>query len=210
MATLAELHARLALDLNRDDLGAGGELEQAKLDAVAEAVEAYADELFWFNRASGTVATAASSATVALPAGMRLVQAVSCDGRLLARVPLEDIAYRTEAGRPTHWAMNDGTIQLWPVPNAVHALAVSGVAELGLPALGASNGWTTEAYRLILNEAKMSLCAGPLRDPEGMALARSMRDDSLARLRRDSRTRAQAPLRTDLPAGRGFNIVEGG
>jgi len=54
MSTLAELKTRIILDTNRDDMGAGGELEQALADAIADAIEFHAGTLFWFNRASGT------------------------------------------------------------------------------------------------------------------------------------------------------------
>ena len=40
-----QLYARIILDLNRDDMGSGGELEQAKIDAVADAIELHAGEL---------------------------------------------------------------------------------------------------------------------------------------------------------------------
>src|SRR4051812_45852643 len=80
MATLTQLYARIILDTNRDDMGSGGELEQAKIDAVADAIARHASEFFWFNRASGTVTTVAGTATAALPAGMRIAQIVSRQG----------------------------------------------------------------------------------------------------------------------------------
>jgi hypothetical protein len=207
MATLAQLYTRIILDTNRDDMGSGGELEQAKIDAVAAAIALYAGEEFWFNRASGSVNTVAGTATIALPAGMRSAHRITYSGAPLERVQLRDIQGLTDSGQPTRWADDDGAIRLWPNPNAVYALSLFGTADLGVPA--STNEWTTEAYELILNEAKVILCRGPLRDPEGLALAKDGREEALAALRRESRGRASIELTTDLGGTGGFNIVTG-
>ena len=54
MATLAQLKTRIILEVDRDDLGSGGEAEQALIDACTDAIEHYSGEEFWFNRASGS------------------------------------------------------------------------------------------------------------------------------------------------------------
>lgn len=212
MATLTELYARIVLDTNRDDMGSGGELEQAKIDAVADAIERHAGELFWFNRASGAVSTVAGVATVALPAEMRIAEAVTYLGAALRKVPLEKIQKAEDstasvAGPPCLWAEDGAAIHLWPMPDAAYALAVYGIAELGVPA--SENGWTVEAFRLILAEAKKILCRGPLRDPDGLALAADEAREALTGLRRESRRRGAAPLAADLPAPSAFSILAG-
>jgi len=212
MATLDQLYTRLILDLARDDMGVGGELEQAKIDAVADAIEAHADTLFWFNRASGTAATVAATAALALPAGMRIALLVTCRGAELAKVGLEEIqAGDTSAsGPPARWAEDEGAIHLQPTPDAAYALSVHGIAEIGVPATGGNaNAWTTEARELILAEAKIRLCRGPLRDPDGLALARDARGEALGRLRRETARRRSAPMATDLPVPAGFDIRTG-
>jgi hypothetical protein len=136
---------------------------------------------------------------------MRIAKQISYNQIALAKLPLEDIQYLTATGLPTQWAENDGSIQLYPVPDAAYTLTLYGVADLGVPVT--TNEWTTEAYELILNEAKMILCRGPLRDPDGLALARDGRDEALAALRRETRSRAASGLTTDLPAScGGYNI----
>ena len=212
MATLSELYARIILDTNRDDMGAGGELEQAKIDAVADAIEMHAGELFWYNRASGTASTVAGTATVALPAGMRIAQVVTWLGTPLRRIPLEKIqaaeyVSAPVTGPPCRWAEDDGAIHLWPIPAAAYPLAVHGIADLGVPA--EENGWTVEGYRLILAEAKKILCRGPLRDPEGMALAADEAREALTGLRRETGRRGGAPPAVDLPAPAAFDIRAG-
>src|SRR4051812_46550197 len=173
MATLAQLKTRIMLDTARDDLGVGGELAQALADAIADAVEAYADEPFWFNRASGNVSITVSGGTVALPAGMRSAGLVSRDGVALRKVPLASLQGRSETGYPSLWAEEGGALRLWPIPDAGYTLALFGIAELGLPEdPDTANAWTQEGGRLILACAKKILYRGSLRDPDGMALAR--------------------------------------
>lgn len=209
MATLAQLYTRIILDTNRDDMASGGELEQAKIDAVADAIEFHADEQFWFNRASGTGNTTAADATLAMPTGIRVANVVSYLGNELTPVPLDTIEHRTETGIPTKWAENEGTIQLWPIPDGTYALYVYGLATAEAPASASSNIWTTEAYRLILATAKKFLCRGPLRDPEGAGLATIDEEEALTKLRRETRRRGRANLVTDIPIPTGFNIVTG-
>ena len=215
MATLDQLYTRLILDLNRDDMGAGGELEQAKIDAVADAIEGHADELFWFNRTNGTASTVAGSASVALPAGMRIAELVTWLGAALPKVALAAIEAAVNpavplAGPPAQWAEEAGAIHLFPTPNAAYALGVYGLAELGVPGSGSgANGWTNEGFRLILAEAKKILCRGPLRDPDGLALAKDAAAEALTKLRRETRRRGVAWPATELSAPRAYNILAG-
>lgn len=208
MATITQLYTRLILELDRaDDMGSGGTLEQAKIDAVTRAIEHHADELFWFNRLSGTATTVASTATVAVPSGMRLPLQVSYNQSPLTKVQLEDIQHLTATGTPTAWADNEGAIQLSPIPDGAYTLYVFGVEELGLPAT--TNAWSTTAYDLTIAEAKLRLCRGVLRDPEGAQLAFGEREEALGHLRRETRRRAAVGLTTDLPVPTGFNILTG-
>jgi hypothetical protein len=207
MATLTQLYTRLILETNRDDMGSGGEAEQAKVDAVARAIEFHADELFWFNRKTSTKDTVASTATIALPTGMRCAVQLSYNGTPLQKVQLEDIQYLEETGLPTKWAENDGAVQLWPIPDAVYTLDVFGIADLGVPA--STNEWTTEAYDLIDATARKILYRDYFRDVEGNALAVAAEEEHLAKLRRETRKRGHTPLRSDIPVPSGFNINTG-
>ena len=210
MGTLGQLYARLILDTDRDDMAAGGELAQARIDAVADAVEQHSDEQFWFNRASAEATTTGGGAALALPAGIRIAGLVALGGEPLAKVALERIEHRTETGRPTCWAENEGAIQLWPVPDGAYALSVHGLASTAVPPdESESNHWTSEARRLILATAKKILYRGSLRDPEGYALARDEEGEALARLRRETRRRDRAGLACDLPVRTGFDILAG-
>lgn len=211
MATLAATKTKIILQIDRDDMGTSAALEQALVDAIERSIEFYADERFWFNQTSAPESTSADDATLAIDSTLRTVERVSYDGELLTKVSLEDIQHRTETGLPTHWAENDGAIHLWPIPDATYVLTQYGLAELGAPSSAASNAWTTDALDLICASARKYLCRGYLRDPEGAALAASEEMEVLAKLRRESRKKAQTPLRTDVPAmaGSRFNINRG-
>lgn len=209
MATLAETKTRIIAELDRDDMSGGGELETVLTSAIDRAIEFHADELFWFNRKTATVATAAGSPTVSLPSGMRLATFISCDQAPLGQVALSEIEHRTTSGRPAAWAENEGAIQLHPVPDGSYTLKVSGIEELGTPASAASNAWTTTALDLIVETAKKFLCRGVLRDAEGAAFAAEAEQEHLAKLRRESRRRGQVLPTTDLPASPAFNIITG-
>lgn len=203
MATLTALYTRIILDIDRDDMGSGGSLEQAKIDAVADAIAQYKMEQFWFNRASGSGNTSADDATLAMPSGVFYPNVVSYDGEALVRVPLHEIEHRTETGIPEYWAENEDTIQLWPIPDGVYAITVNGLADIDAPASGGdSNIWTTEAYNLILNAAKRILAEGPLHWPERVGSFLAAEERALKALRRESMHRRAAKLRSDLPPGR--------
>jgi hypothetical protein len=209
---LSQLYARLILDTNRDDMGPGGELEQAKIDAVADAIEMHAGTPFWFNLISGSVETVPGTALVPLPAGMRSATAVVWLGAPLRKLPLGKIQAAENSaspvsGPPCRWAEDGGAIHLWPMPDAAYPLAVHGIADLGVPA--EANAWTVEGCRLILAEAKKILCRGPLRDPDGLALAADEAREAFAALRRETGRRGGAPASADLPAPAGFDVGAG-
>ena len=198
--TLTALYTRLILELNRDDMGSGGEAEQAKIDAVARAVEFHSDEEFWFNRKSGTTVTVASAATAVMPTGMRIPLVVSYLGLALEKVALDTIQYLTNTGSPpTKWAENEGAIQLWPIPSGVLTLSVQGIAEIAVPAAGADNEWTTYALDLIDATARKILYRDYFRDVEGSQLAAIAEQEALTKLRRESRRRGRVGLKSDLP-----------
>lgn len=203
MATLTALYTRVILQTNRDDMGSGGALEQAKIDAVAQAVEDYSDWQFWFNRASGTGNTSASTATIAMPTGIRTPEVVTYLGAALNKVPLNEIEYRTETGIPSLWAEDEGTIHFWPIPNGTYAIYVYGTASTGVPASGSdSNIWTTEAYDLIVAATCKRLYRDYFRDVDGATLAQVAEDRALAKLQRETRRRDIAPMYSDVPRSR--------
>jgi hypothetical protein len=207
MATYADLKTRIADDLSRDDMGSGGEAESALVRAIASAVEQTANEEFYFSHSSGTAATVAGTGYVSVPASLRVVETVSYLDQPLIHVPLDSFESYTDAGLPTRWAQDGSLIRLWPVPDAVYSLAVYGTSEVAAPTLDAdSNIWTNEAADLIAARAKIILCRFPLRDPEGLQMARDEERDALTALRADTSRRRRTPLRASDLEGRRYNI----
>lgn len=204
MATLTALYTRVILQTNRDDMGTGGALEQAKIDAVAQAVEDWSDEQFWFNRASGTGNTTANVATIAIPTGIRTPEVVSYLSQPLQRFPLSAMEYDIlTTGIPTAWAEDEGAIHLWPIPNSTYAIYVYGTASTGVPASGSdSNIWTTEAYDLIVATTCKRLYRDYLRDLDGATLSVAAENDALDKLLRETRKRGTSPLYSDVPQRR--------
>jgi hypothetical protein len=199
MATLADLKTRIAEELVRDDMGADGDNEDTLARAIDSAISYYADELQWFNDSTGTASTVAATATVSLPTGMRYATQVSYSEEPLTKATLDDILIYDDTGQPSHWAMDGDVIRLFPIPDAVYALSVQGVADFD------DVTFPPEHYDLIAARTKVILCRFPLRDPEGLALARDEERDALDRVRRESRKRRSVPLRTEF-GGRSYNI----
>lgn len=193
--TLGDLKTRILTETDRDDLGAGEALEAQLALCIARAVEHYSDQRFWFNRAAGSRTTSNAVATVAMPAGVRVAEAVAYGGAPLIKTSVEAIEHRSESGQPSHWAQSGDTIQLWPIPNGIYSLAIYGIAQIDPPAGdGASNAWTSEAQDLIAARTRFLLFRDVLRDVEGTQLAAQAEGEALSRLLKESRRRAAQPL----------------
>ncbi|MGE5721542.1 MAG: hypothetical protein ACM3YM_03700 [Sphingomonadales bacterium] len=195
--SLGDLMSRIIDETDRDDLGSGGALSNQLALCIERAIEFYSDEAFWFNRAAATATTANGSATVPLPSEIRAADTVSCNGCALRKVPVRDLEYRTESGRPSLWAMDGDAIRLWPTPDAAYPIGIYGVARIDPPGSdGAANAWTTEAQDLIAARTRFLLFRDVLRDGEGAQLAAQAEGEAIDRLRRETRRRAVTPLRS--------------
>src|SRR4029079_3681022 len=131
-------------------------------------------------------------------------------GKALRKVPLEKILAAENSSAPVSgpaglWAEGGGAMPRSPMPDAAYPLAISGIADLGVPA--GTNAWTVEAYRLILAEAKRILCRGALRACHRIGLAADAAREALPALRRETRRRGAAAPSVDLPAPVRFNIA---
>jgi len=197
MATLLELKTRIQLETKKDDIASGGESETALTTAITQAIAFYSDRQFWFNRGSGYRTTTPASATIDMPSGVRYPDTVVYSGEALLDTSLEAIEYRTETGIPSRWAENEGSIQLWPIPDAAYTIYVYGLASTGIPATdGDSNIWTTEAYDLIAARTRYLLFRDLWRDTEGWQAETMTMAEELSRLMRETRRRGQQTLRS--------------
>lgn len=120
--------------------------------------------------------TTAAAAALATAANIhRLHIAGSSRFPLIRQSPaqLDDLAITATAAKPTHWSYFASNIRLYPIPDAVYAIAVSYTQRLtALSADGDTNAWTSDAFDLIKAEAKMILALEVLHDAEMAARMR--------------------------------------
>lgn len=195
MATYSTLKTRIITETHRSDLSTdfATVLDQHVADAVAE----FAHERFYFNTVRTTANTVASTATVALPSGVRIIDRVFYDGEL-RKVALTDVPEEQTEGVPTAWADYASGIWLDPIPDAIYALTIVGIADVAAPSAGSDdNIWTNQAAKLIGKQVQATLFRDVFRDTEQAAVAFGAAQMELKRLKRESTRRAKAPMTVD-------------
>lgn len=206
MATYLELRQRIITELARDDLE--DDLVTTLAKHCEQACEYYADTKFWFNSVITTVDTVANTATVAIPAGVRIIERVTVPAydTCLREVTLMELGDDTIYALPSCYSYYNDTMRFYPIPDQAYTLNIYGVSQVDTPSADDdTNIWTTEAEHLIAAHVKASLCRGVFRDPEGYQLAAGEVTDALRRLRRETARRLETPLRPGRPSRR-YNI----
>ena len=113
------------------------------------------------------------------------------------------------SGLPDRYAYYNDTLKLYPVPDAVYAMEITGLAQIAAPAAdGDSSAWTNEAQDLIVARASFTLYRDQFRDTTGAQIAAGAAAEALGRLKRETARRLTTPLRAGRPR-RGFNINHG-
>lgn len=173
MGTLGEMKQRIATELRRDDL------TEDIANAINDAIRFHERRRFWFNQSrSLTFTTVPGQVAYGAAAGSFIPGVVRIDDIFLpeanstyplTRYAVDDFELvsggPTNPGQPTCWTYADGTVRLFPAPDAAYAMRV--LAHYRLPALSGnddSNVWTTEAEELIRSHAKMLLFLDVLED----------------------------------------------
>jgi len=195
MATYTTLKTRIITETHRSDLSTdfATVLDQHVADAVAE----FAHERFYFNTVRTTANTVASTATVALPSGVRIIDRVFYDGEL-RKVALTNVPEEQSEGVPTAWADYASGIWLDPIPDAIYALTIVGIADVAAPSAGSDdNIWTNQAAKLICKQVQATLFRDVFRDTEQAAVQFGAAQMELRRLKRESARRAKAPMTFD-------------
>jgi hypothetical protein len=198
MPTLAQLKARIANDLTRDDL------TDQIANVIPDAIAAYANERFWFNVSRNfTFATVAGQAAYGAADLATIADFIRIDAIFLPQnqsiYPLDRFepadfeviaGGMSGGGRPTAFTYIDQQIRLWPTPTAIYPLRVH--AHYRLPALstdGDSNAWVTDAERLIRTHARMLLYLNVLEDIDGATRMQAQIPGLLADLRQETSAR---------------------
>jgi hypothetical protein len=206
MATLADLKTRIITEMVRDELS--DDLAAQMLVHIQKACRYYQNEKFWFNSIITSAVTVPSTATVNVPASMLRVDRVTIPAYYteLTEVTLGDLEYDTVESIPRGYAYYNDALKLYPIPDAVYTLELTGLAEVAAPAVDADTSiWTNEAGDLIVARTKMTLYRDQFRDPEGTQLAQADVQEVFAQLKRETARRLETRLRVRNPR-RGYNI----
>lgn len=191
MGTYLDLINRIADESLRPDMSG-----QIKL-CVQEAIAHHEVERYWFNqfrdRTFDTVpgrefydGTDLSDipdlleldAVTITNGGARMILSSSSYGEIEAI----SVAVGTR-GQPTRYAFWGQMLRLYPVPDAVYAVRLSGLFKLpALAADGDQNAWTNEAEDLIRHRAKSILYSQYLRDDANAARAAALEGAARDRL----------------------------
>lgn len=201
MVTWATQKARIADEMVRNDIAAGGAREHLLEKHYQDAVEYYANEKFWFNSIRTTVNTVSGTQTVTIPATVQTIERLTypANNLELIETTMGELDDRTDGGSPEFYAYYNDQIYLWPKPDAIYTLGVYGIAKVAAPTTDTDdNIWTNEAAALIRAHTKMTLYRSVYRDPEGTQLAMAEAKDAYDTLKRETAKRLRTQLRMPM------------
>lgn len=213
MATWGQMKARIANEIARSDL------TSEIAEAMKSAVRFYRyTERFWFGEYRSTFSTVAAQEWYTDAQTSYSLMYLAGDDSLTITEnnipqPLRKISFEemealsvgsTTQGIPTHYCFYRQQLRLYPVPDAVYTLTLSGnrayissgfrtfpytgVPPVGTyddtaPEDGAEGFWTTEAEELTRLTAKIDLFMNVIRDPSEAATLVPRRDQVLVAMR---------------------------
>lgn len=193
MTTLAQMKARIADELARDDLSS------QIAYAINDAISAFEDDRFLFNeRRTNTFSTVAlqefyDEADAAFIGTITKIDYLACyvgnqPYQLLPMRPVDMEHFSTNGtstGQPSWYGLYDRKIRFYPVPDAAYTIRVAATVDLAPPATDreANNPWMTTAERLIRSRAKMELALHVLRDLELAATMQQAVDEAFIQLK---------------------------
>lgn len=176
MTTFGTMQTRIATELRRSNLTA--EIQ----DAIQTVIKRYNSKRFWFNEdRSVTFSTVAgqefySSSDNANIPNFSQIDAVTLTRTATDRYPLEPRTFAeleqwsdssTSTGLPSSWAYYANQLRLYPIPNAVYTVRISGVKRGStLSATADTNFWMTDGEELIRTAAKAELYRHVIRGTE--------------------------------------------
>lgn len=164
-ANLGGLRTRIITETNRDDLS--DELATALDSVIADAIEHYAAERWWFTEARDTSTTTAASQYTDRPSGARLIDKpflvignVRYDLNKRDREWIEGMYTSPLSGQPTDYCEMGTQVRWWPTPSSAYDIVWMDVVDataLDYSDATSSNAWTTYAPQLISARARMML-----------------------------------------------------
>lgn len=197
MGTLAELKARIANELNRDDL------TDEIAHAINAAIRTHGRRRFWFLEGRQTRTLTAESEYVSLPSGTRNIDLVQLqDGdtwyplQCVSLAELDDLqGMNVTDSEPTHYAIQYSQMRLYPTPDQGYTLSLIGTFDLTLTNDDDSNAWTTEAEDLIAATVRKRICRDILIDETRAMLAQGAETEALNELIDETNRRLSTGVR---------------
>ena len=195
MTTFASLRSAVADDLERSDLTTQIGTE------INNAIREYSRRRFWFSQSRTlTFSTVAAQEFYGTSDSASIPRIVEADKVILTdgsnRYPLCQVdndtmemmdTPSTADNRPTHWAYVQGEIRLWPTPNAVYSIRVTGlIAPEALSDDSDSNIFTLNAFDVIRHSARRRVMSNTLKDLEGASVASEAERAALSSLNTQS------------------------
>jgi hypothetical protein len=201
MATLGDLKARVISETTRDDLA--DDLAAQFQNIIAQAIDQYANERWWFNESRQILYTQAGVQTIPWPSGVRTIDGLYLEQNAgNTRWPLtvrsidefESLMQPAVIGQPTDYLVKNLLLYLFPTPGQVYWLALDALLDVAPPLVldTDSNFWTNQGQDLIAAQVKVRLYRDYLSavatDPR-LALALGQEAAAYSRLRAESTRR---------------------
>ena len=184
VSTYAQLQSRIADDLNRTDLTS--QIQQC----ILLAIQHYKKERFWFNETNATATATVSSAQLAAPTDLLVIDKlyIVISGKnveLIARGLNEIIEFRaTTNGRPRAFCYYRNQFELDRLCDQAYTMNLNYLKELtALSSSSDSNGWTIDGEDLVVFHAEKKLYANVIKDSVKAALCDQQERDALTELR---------------------------
>lgn len=192
MATLSDLKTRIITETNRDDLN--DELADALNLCIAQSIDFYKNQRFWFNELRSTSTLTAGSEYTAIPADFVyidqlriIIGGVRYEMTKNAMEEIESLYSVPLTGQPTNWAEWVYQARVWPTPNIDYTLIWLGIKNV-TPALdfedgNSTNEWLVSGYDLIDARTRFLLYRDYFRDDQGMQIAKAAETEALSNLK---------------------------
>lgn len=194
MATLATMKDRIARETRRSNIAT------QIAEAISTAIDHYQGERLWFNVTRElTIPTvvnqqfysATDDADIGVLEKIDHVHIETADlqtFKLYEEPPeiIERLSQQgTETGEPRYYCFYDNRLRLYPVPDDVYTIRISGQRTTAAPASDseAGNPWMVEAERLIRFRALFELFAHVIVDMERAQIASGAAEEALTHMR---------------------------
>lgn len=184
MATITELKAKIADDINRTDL------TSQISDAVQQAVDFYSVEALWFQEERASNTTEQGEPLYELPEDFLSLHTLYVTVNS-AKYPLNQMQMaQFEArhiddsleGEPTDFTIYDQQIKLGPTPDAEYLLTMHYLRFIDPPSSGMNNYTERLLGQLINARAKHILYADTIRDPSEALVQRNREAEILGQI----------------------------